>query len=64
MGSSINNTITDHVSYTIVSKADLPFHCPPKDTSKWNSHPKVFLKFDKSGSAMCPYCGSNYTIEK
>ncbi len=53
-----------HVSFSVVSKADLPFHCPPKESSKWNMHPKVYLSFDKSKKAACPYCGACYELEK
>ena len=49
-------------SFGIVTKDDLPFHCPAKDSSKWNMHPKVFLSFDENGRANCPYCGTNYRL--
>ncbi len=51
-------------SYGIVTKDDLPFHCPPKDSSKWNMHPKVFLSFDEDGKANCPYCGTIYRLDR
>ncbi len=51
-------------SFGIVTKDDLPFHCPAKDSSKWNMHPKVFLSFDENGRANCPYCGTNYRLEQ
>ncbi len=51
-----------NVSYSIVDKKDLPAHCPPKDAQKWSMHPKVFLKFDQQGQAVCPYCGSKYEL--
>ena len=51
-------------SFGIVTKDDLPFHCPPKDASKWNMHPKVFLSFDEEGRANCPYCGTNYRLDR
>jgi uncharacterized Zn-finger protein len=47
----------------MVSKKDLPAHCPPKDSSKWNMHPKVFLSFDDHGKASCPYCGAKYKLD-
>jgi len=46
----------------IISKKDLPFHCPPKESSSWNMHPKVFLPFDEKGKANCPYCGTLYKL--
>tara|TARA_B100000953_G_scaffold26150_1_gene21205 strand:- start:281 stop:463 length:183 start_codon:yes stop_codon:yes gene_type:complete len=51
-------------SFGIVTKDDLPFHCPPKDSSKWNMHPKVYLSFDEVGRTNCPYCGTNYRLEQ
>ncbi|MBH98769.1 MAG: hypothetical protein CMM56_10020 [Rhodospirillaceae bacterium] len=28
----------------------------------WNSHPKVFLPIQSTGTAKCPYCGTNYSL--
>ena len=54
-----------HTSYySLVSKNELPFHCPPEEAQKWNMHPKVFLSFDEEGGANCPYCGAIYKLEK
>ena len=53
-----------HISYSLVSKNELPFYCPPKDAQTWSMHPKVFLSFDKEGKANCPYCGAIYYLEK
>ena len=58
------NFDSPNLSYTKVSNKELPFHCPPKDTSKWNMHPKVFLSFSENGKASCPYCGANYQLDK
>jgi len=46
-----------------VSKKDLPLHCPTPDMSAWNSHPKVFLPIEKTGTATCPYCGAVYQLK-
>ena len=51
-----------HISHSIVEAQDLPFHCPPKDTQKWNMHPKVFIQFNKNGKGTCPYCGASYEL--
>jgi len=56
--------ISKHTSFRLVSKNELPFHCPPKGAQKWNMHPKVFLSFDEEGEAYCPYCGAIYILEK
>jgi uncharacterized Zn-finger protein len=61
----MNAKTSKHTSYySLVSKNELPFHCPPKEAQKWNMHPKVFLPFDKEGRANCPYCGAIYKLEK
>ena len=49
---------------TLVSKNQIPFHCPPKGEKTWNMHPKVFLSFSEEGKSKCPYCGANYQLEK
>ncbi|MED5536157.1 MAG: zinc-finger domain-containing protein [Pseudomonadota bacterium] len=40
----------------------LPLHCPLPDMYLWNSHPKVFLPIEETGTAKCPYCGTSYTL--
>lgn len=51
-----------NVSFSFVEKKDLPAHCPPVESQKWNMHPKVFLQFDDKGQAACPYCSSKYQL--
>ena len=51
-------------SYILVSKNEIPFHCPPKEVKTWNMHPKVFLSFSDEGKSSCPYCGANYRLDK
>jgi uncharacterized Zn-finger protein len=46
-----------------VGDADLPLHCPMPDMVLWNSHPRVFLPIEQSGNALCPYCGTRYTLK-
>jgi uncharacterized Zn-finger protein len=45
-----------------VTRADLPLSCPMPGMSLWNSHPKVYLPVEASGSAKCPYCGAQFTL--
>ncbi len=45
-----------------VKQEDLPVHCPMPGTSLWNSHPQVFIAFDKQGNGKCPYCGAEYHL--
>ena len=47
---------------SLVSKNEIPFHCPPKDVETWNMHPRVFLSFSEEGKSKCPYCGANYQL--
>ncbi len=46
-----------------VTEADLPVHCPMPGSSLWNSHPQVFIAFDKNGDGKCPYCGAEYHLK-
>jgi len=46
-----------------VTADDLPLHCPMPDMLLWNAHPRVFLPIENSGQALCPYCGTHYTLK-
>ena len=46
-----------------VAAADLPLHCPMPSMMLWNAHPRVFLPIEKTGDALCPYCGTRYTLK-
>ena len=59
----MNAETSKYSSFRLISKNELPFHCPPKEAQKWNMHPKVFLPFDEEGRANCPYCGAIYKLE-
>ena len=28
----------------------------------WNSHPKVYLPVEETGTATCPYCGAEFCL--
>ena len=45
-----------------VTAAELPLHCPLPSQKLWNSHPRVFLPIEKTGEALCPYCGTRYVL--
>ncbi len=47
-----------------VTKADFPLHCPTADQASWNMHPRVYLIVNQNGKAICPYCGTNYTVSR
>ena len=46
-----------------VTADDLPLHCPMDGMSLWNSHPRVYLPIEESGSAKCPYCGAEFVLK-
>jgi len=46
-----------------VSIDDLPLHCPTPSMALWNAHPRVFLPVEKTGEALCPYCGTRYALK-
>jgi uncharacterized Zn-finger protein len=46
-----------------VTHADLPLSCPMPGMALWNSHPKVYLAVEATGSAKCPYCGAQYALK-
>jgi uncharacterized Zn-finger protein len=46
-----------------VTAADLPLHCPMPSMALWNAHPRVFLPVEKTGEALCPYCGTKYLLK-
>jgi len=52
---------TEKVYY--VKSSDLPVSCPGKGMAVWNSHPKVFLSIEKTGEAVCEYCGAKYILK-
>jgi uncharacterized Zn-finger protein len=58
----VNTKSSTQSDVVLIPKKDLPVHCPPRDSSKWNMHPKVFLPFDENGKANCPYCGALYKL--
>jgi len=57
-GQSVNREL--HIEVTV---ADLPLHCPMPSMMLWNAHPRVFLPIEKSGTELCPYCGTRYTLK-
>jgi uncharacterized Zn-finger protein len=30
----------------------------------WNSHPRVYLPIEQTGTTKCPYCGAVYTLAR
>jgi uncharacterized Zn-finger protein len=46
-----------------VTAEDLPLHCPMPSMMLWDAHPRVYLPIQKTGEALCPYCGTHYTLK-
>jgi uncharacterized Zn-finger protein len=46
-----------------VSRSDLPLSCPTPAMATWNSHPRVYLPIETTGSAKCPYCGALFVLK-
>jgi uncharacterized Zn-finger protein len=57
---SENNVSERTVEITV---AELPLHCPTAQQMVWNAHPRVYLPIEKSGDALCPYCGTRYVLK-
>ena len=47
----------------VVTRAQLPLSCPTPAMAVWNSHPRVYLPVEATGSAKCPYCGAVFVLE-
>lgn len=46
-----------------VTLNDLPLCCPMPHMQLWDSHPRVYLEIEKTGQALCPYCGASYHLK-
>ena len=46
-----------------IRRAELPLSCPRPEDELWNMHPRVYLPIEKTGEAVCPYCGARYVLE-
>jgi len=45
-----------------VTHKDLPLCCPMPNMTVWNSHPRVYIPIENTGTGMCYYCGANFTL--
>ncbi|MCC6534923.1 MAG: zinc-finger domain-containing protein [Burkholderiales bacterium] len=57
------DTILEPSRHIEVSAKDLPLHCPTPEMMLWSAHPRVFLDVERSGEALCPYCGTRFTLK-
>lgn len=47
----------------IVRHNQLPLSCPTDQVALWSAHPKVYLPIEKTGSEVCPYCGTRFILQ-
>jgi uncharacterized Zn-finger protein len=47
-----------------VTPADLPLACPMPGMALWNSHPRVYLPIERTGTARCPYCSAEFVLKR
>jgi uncharacterized Zn-finger protein len=47
-----------------VTTADLPLACPMPGMTLWNSHPRVYLPIEQTGTARCPYCSAEFVLKR
>lgn len=47
-----------------VRKDELPLCCPTNEMMLWNSHPRVYLPIEETGSEVCPYCGAKFILKE
>jgi uncharacterized Zn-finger protein len=60
----MNQQQTDNKEREIeITVDDLPLHCPTPAMQLWNTHPRVYLPIEKTGEALCPYCGTHYILK-
>ncbi|WP_457666817.1 zinc-finger domain-containing protein [Thiolapillus sp.] len=45
-----------------VSRDQQPLSCPLPEEEIWNLHPRVYLPIERTGEAVCPYCGTRYIL--
>jgi len=58
----MSEPVTNSQRHIEVTAADLPLHCPTPSMMLWNAHPRVYLPIQKTGEALCPYCGTTFTL--
>jgi uncharacterized Zn-finger protein len=47
-----------------VTRKDLPLSCPRPGEALAGLHPRVYLPIEKTGRAVCPYCGAHYQLSE
>ncbi|MDP3705672.1 MAG: zinc-finger domain-containing protein [Legionellaceae bacterium] len=62
MSKSKKNPVRTDKSY-VVHRNQLPLSCPTEHVALWSAHPKVYLPIEKTGSEVCPYCGTRFILQ-
>ena len=47
-----------------ITQKDLPLSCPMDNMTLWNAHPKVYLPIEETHQEVCPYCGTQFILDK
>ena len=58
----MSEPVTNSQRQIEVTAAELPLHCPTPSMMLWDAHPRVYLPIQKTGEALCPYCGTKYIL--
>lgn len=53
---------TDSDGVVLVTRDQLPMHCPPPNTTLWDGHPKVYIPLEDNPTASCSYCGTQFKL--
>lgn len=48
----------------VITIDDAPLCCPPLHEVTWQFHPRVWLRPDEKGEALCPYCSTRYKLKE
>lgn len=62
MATAEKRTPNDQRRYE-VTRRQLPLHCPLPEMRLWDSHPRVYLPIEATGTAKCPYCGTDFVLK-
>ncbi len=60
----MKNRIKENGATIKITPNQLPLHCPLPEINLWSQHPKVYLPIDTFKTVKCPYCGTEYVLEK
>ncbi|MCD6045440.1 MAG: zinc-finger protein [Gammaproteobacteria bacterium] len=47
-----------------IDESDLPLCCPLPRLALWDQHPRVYIPIRSGDEAVCPYCGTTFTLKE